>query len=113
MRDPRVGSTDLGPKRLITSKEHKIMMCFVHPDLKNNTVYDEEDILTDADKAREVTFLSKAIIAAVQMQIMDETFLNCIRMAGKDDDTWPRRKEQLGRIRERNEQLPKIWELED
>ena len=39
------GSTDLGPKRLITSKEHKIMMCFLHPNPRNNTFYDEEDIL--------------------------------------------------------------------
>ena len=49
------GSTDLGPKRLISSKEHKIMMCFLHPDPMNNTFYDEEDILTHADMIREVT----------------------------------------------------------
>ena len=79
-------STDLCPKRLITSKEHKIIMCFLHLDLRNNTFYDEEDILTDADMAREVTVLSNAILTAVQMQTMDETFLNRIRMAGKDDD---------------------------
>ena len=68
------GSTDLGPKRLITSKEHKIMMCFLHPDQRNNTCYDEEDILTYADMTREVTLLSNAIIAVVQMQTMDEIF---------------------------------------
>ena len=72
------GSTDLGPKRLITSKEHKMMMCFLHPDPRHNTLYDEEDILTHADMTREVTMLSKAIIAAIQMQRMDETFLNRI-----------------------------------
>ena len=31
------GSTDLGPKHLISGKEHKIMMCFVHPEPRNNT----------------------------------------------------------------------------
>ena len=81
------GSTDLGPKRLITSKEHKIMMCFLHPDPRNNTFYDEEDILTHANMTREVTMLSNAIIAAVQMQTMDESFLSRVRMAGKNDDT--------------------------
>ena len=81
-----LGSTDVGPKRLITSKEHKIMMCFLHPDLRNNTFYDEEDILTHPDMTREVTMLSNTIIAAVQMQTMEETFLNRIRIAGKDDD---------------------------
>ena len=72
------GSTDLGPKRLMTSKEHKFMICFLHPDPRSNTFYDEEDILTHADMTREVTMLSNAIIAAVQMQTMDEAFLNRI-----------------------------------
>ena len=89
------GSTDLGPKRLITSKEHKIMMCFLHPDPRNNTFYDEEDILTHTDMTREVTLLSNAIIAAVQIQTMDETFLDRIRTTGKDYDTWTERKGEL------------------
>ena len=72
------GSTDLGPKRLITSKEHKIMMCFLYPDPRNNNFYDEEDSLTHADMTREVTLLSNAIIAAVQMQTLHETFLSRI-----------------------------------
>ena len=101
------GSTYLGPKRLITSKEHKIMMCFLHPDPRNNFFYDEEDILTRPDMTREVTLLSNAIIAAVQMQTMDETFLDRIRMAGKDNDTWTERKGELSRMKEQNEQLPK------
>ena len=47
------------------------------------------------------------------MQTMDETFLNRIRMPGKDDDTWTERKRELSRMKEQNEQLPKKWELED
>ena len=54
------------------------MMCFLHPNPRNNNFYDKEDILTHADMTREVTLLSNAIIAAVQMQTMDETFLNHI-----------------------------------
>ena len=107
------GLTDLGPKRFIASKEYKIMMCFLHLDPRNNTFYDEEDILTHADMTREVSMLSNAIIAAVQMQTMDETFLDRIRTAGKNDDIWRERKEDLSRMKDRNEQLPKIWELED
>ena len=106
-------STDFGPNRLITSKEQKIMMCFLHPDPRNNTLYDEEDILTHADVKREVTLLSNAIIAAVQMQTMDETFLDRIRTARKNNDTWTERKGELSRMKERNDQLPKNWELED
>ena len=107
------GSTDLGPKRLITSKEHKIMMCILHPDPRNNTFYDEEHILTHADMTKEVTLLSNTIIAGVQMETMEETFLDRIRTAGQDDDTCTERKGELSRIKERNEQLPKNWELED
>ena len=72
------GSTDLGPKGLITRKEHKIMMCFLHPDPRNNTFYDEEEINTHADMTIEVTLLSNAIIAALQMKKIDETFLDRI-----------------------------------
>ena len=86
------GSTDLGPKHLIISKEHKIMMCFLHPDLRNNTFYDEKDILTHANMTKEVTLLSNAIITAAQMQTMDETFLDHIRTAGKT--MMPGRKEK-------------------
>ena len=57
--------------------------------------------------------LSNTIIAAVQMQTMDETFLNRIRMAGNDDDGWTERKSELSRMKERKEELPKNWELED
>ena len=89
------------------------MMCFLHPDPWNNTFYDEEDILTHADMIREVTLLSNAIIAAVQMQTMDEIFLDHIRAAGKDDDTWTESEGELSGIKERNEQLPKNWQLED
>ena len=89
------------------------MMCFLHPDPRNNTFYDEEDILTHADMTKEVALLSNAIIAAVQMQTMDETFLERIRTAGKDNDTWMEWKGELSRMKERNEQLPKNWELED
>ena len=107
------GSTDLGPKCLINCKEHKIMICFLRPDPRINTFYDEEDILTHADMTREVTLLLNAIIAVVQMQTMDETFLNGMREVGKDDHTWTERKEELSQMKERNEQLPKNWELED
>ena len=107
------GSNNLGPKRLITSKEYKIMMCFVHPDPRNNTFYDEEDFPMHADMTREVTLLSNAIIGAVQMQRMEESFLRRVRMAGKNDDTWTKRKGEVSRMKEQNEQLIKNWELKD
>jgi len=32
--------------------------------------------------------LSSAMIAAIEMQTMDDSFLDRIRTAGKDDDSW-------------------------
>ena len=62
---------------------------------------------------REVTLLSNTIIAAVQMQTKDKTFLDRIRTVRKNDHTWTERKGELSRMKDRNEQLPKNWELED
>ena len=107
------GSTDLCPKPLITYKEHKLMMCFLHADSRNNTFYDEEDIITHDDMTREVTMLSKAILTAVLMQKMDETFQNLIQTAQNNANNWTERKGDLSQIKERNGQLPRNWELED
>jgi len=57
--------------------------------------------------------LSSAMIAAIQMQTMDDSFLERRRAAGKEDDTWTARKGELSQLKERRETLPKHWELED
>ena len=41
------GSTDLGPKRLITTKERKITMCFLSPNPEYKEYLDDEDIETN------------------------------------------------------------------
>ena len=53
------------------------------------------------------------MIAAIQMQTMDDSFLDRIRAAGKEDDTWMARNKELHVLKERREALPKHWELED
>ena len=82
------GSSDLGPKRLITCEELKVKMCFLNPDPQENSYFDEEDIHTHASLWDEVTMLSSAMIAAIQMQTMETSCLDRIRAAGKQDDTW-------------------------
>jgi len=81
------GSSDIGPLRIITCQELKVKMCFLKPDPQDNSYFDEEDIHTRASLRDEVTKLSSAMIAAIQMQTMDDSFLNRIRAAGKEDDT--------------------------
>ena len=107
------GSSDVGPKRLITVEEQKVMMCFLYPDSRNNSYYDKEDIHTHTDLTQEITMLSRAMIATVQMQTMNDSFLDRIREAGKEDEAWAERKGELSRLKESQEPLPKNWELEN
>ena len=79
------GSTDLGPKSLITTKETNITMCFLNPNPEYNEYLDHEDIETNPRLRQEVVMLSNTIIAAVHIQTMDKSFLNKIRIAGKED----------------------------
>jgi len=57
--------------------------------------------------------LSTAMIAAIQMHIIEASFLDRITMAGKEDDTLTAGKGELSQLKERGEALPKHWELED
>jgi len=107
------GSTDIGPKRLITCEELKVKMCFLNPDPQDNSYFDEEDIHTHASLRDEITMVSSALIAAIQMQTMDNSFLDRIRTAGKEDDTWTRRTGELSQLKEKQQTLPKHWEPED
>jgi len=65
------GSSDIGPKQLIMSKENKLKMCFLNPDPQDNSYFDEEDIYTHTSLRDEITMLYSAMIAAIKMQTMD------------------------------------------
>jgi len=107
------GSSDLGPKRLIACQELKVKMSFLNPDQQANSYCDEEDIHTHSSLRDEITMLSSAMIAAIQMQTMEDSFLDRIRVARKEDDTWMAREGEFHRVKERREALPTDWELED
>jgi len=82
-----LGSSDIRPQRLIMCEELNVKMYFLNPDPRENSYFDEEDIHTCASRPDEITMLSSAMIAAIQMQTMDNSFLDRIRAAGKEDDT--------------------------
>jgi len=82
------GSSDIGPKQLISCEELKVKMCFLNPDPQDNSYLDEEDIHTHASLRDEVTMLSSVMIAAIPMHTMDNSFLDKIRAVGKVDDPW-------------------------
>jgi len=70
-------------------------MCFLKPDPQHNSYFDEEDIHTDSRLEDKIMMLSSAMIAAILMETMDESFLGRIRAVGKEDDTWMARKGEL------------------
>jgi len=107
------GSTDIGPKRLITCEELKVKMCFLNPDPQDNSYFDKENIHTHASLRDEITRLSSAMIATLQMQAMDVSFLDRIRTAGKEDDSWTSRKRELSQLKEKRQTLRRHWERED
>ena len=88
-------------------------MCFLNLNPEYNQYLDNQEIETNPGLPQEVVMLSNAIIAAVHMQTMDESFLNRIRMAGKEDDSWLARKEELSREKGNNEPLSTHWDIED
>jgi len=51
--------------------------------------------------------LSNAMITAIQMQAMDDSFLGRIRVEGREDDTWTAGKGVLSQLKARWETLPK------
>jgi len=107
------GLSDICPKRLITCQELKVKMCFLNPNPQDNTDFDEEDIHIPASLRDEVTMLSSAMIAAIQMQTMDDSFQDRIRAAGKKEDSWTARKWELSQLKEKRETQPKHLEMED
>jgi len=53
------------------------------------------------------------VIAAIQMPTMDDSFLDKIRTAGKEDATRTARKSERSQCKEGQEALPKHWKLQD
>ena len=88
-------------------------MCFLNPNPDYNEYLDDEDIETKSRLRLEVVMLSNAFFAAVHMQTKDESFLNKVSMAGKEDDSWLARNEELGQLRAKNETLSKCSDMEE
>ena len=81
-------------------------MCFLNPDPEDYSYFDEEDIHKQASLWDEITMLSSAMIAAIQMQTMNDQCLDRIRAAGKENDSWTARKGELSQLKERQETIP-------
>jgi len=100
------GSTDLNPKRSITAKEEEVKICFFHADTSENGFFSAADIGYHPRLMKEREMLSSAQVNAALRGTMKDTFLDKIRMAGKEDDRWQNRGRELVMLREGGKKIP-------
>jgi len=103
------GSSDLNPKRSITAKEAGVKICFLHADSTSNEFFSAADINHHPRLTREREMLSSAHVNAALTRTMNDSFLDKIRMAGKEDEKWQDRGRELVRLRENGEKMPDEW----
>jgi len=100
------GSSNLYPKGSVTAKEEEIKICFLDPDTSNNEFFCASDIGYHPPLIQEREMLSSAHVNAALTRTMNASFLDNIRVAGKEDRVWQERGRELGGIRESGKKMP-------
>ena len=103
------GSRDMNTKRSITAKEEKIKICFLHADISENEFFTAADIGYHSRLMKGREMLSSAHVNAALTRTMNDTFLNKIKVAGKEDEKWQDRGRELVRLRESGKKMPDEW----
>jgi len=103
------GSSDMNPKRSITAKEGTVRVCFLHADTSENEFFSAADISYHPRLMREREMLSSAHVNAALTRTMNETFLDKIRAAWKEDEKWQERGRELIELRESGRKMPEEW----
>jgi len=91
------GSSDMNPKRSITAKEEGVKICFLQADTNNNEFFSGADIDYHPRLMKEREMLSSAHVNAALTRTMNDSFLDKIRVAGKEDEMWQDRGRELVR----------------
>jgi len=102
-------SSDLNPKRSITAKEEDVKICFLHADRCGNKFFSAADIGYHPRLIREKGMLSSAHLNAAMTQTMNDSFVEKIRVGGKEDEKWHERGPELVRLREIGKKMPDEW----
>jgi len=89
------------------SEEPKVTMYFLDSNPEDNRFIDKQDIHTDTCLLEETMMLSNTIIVVVQIETMDDLFINRVRAGGKEDDAGTSRKQELTRLKEKQKTEPK------
>jgi len=82
------GSSDMNPNRSITAKEEEVKICFLHTDTSEYEFFRAVDIGYHHRLMKEKAMLSSAHVNAALMPTMNDSFLDKIRVAGKEDEKW-------------------------
>jgi len=103
------GSSDMNPKRSITAKEEGVKICFLQADTNNNEFFSAADIDYHPRLMKEREMLSSAHLNSALTRTMNDSFLDKIRVAGKEDEKWQDRGSELVRLRESGKRMPDEW----
>jgi len=100
------GSSDLNPKGFIKAKEEKVKICFLHTDTGNNGFFSAANIGYHLRLMKEKEMLSSADVNAALTRIINDSFLDKIKVAGKEDEKWQERGRELIRLGESGKKIP-------
>jgi len=103
------GSSNLNPKRSFTAKEEEINICFLHADTSENEFFSAADIGYHPRLMKEREMLSSTHVNAAVTRTINDTFLDKMRMAGKEDEKWQNRGHELVMLREGRKNIPDEW----
>jgi len=103
------GSSDMNPKRSITAKEEEVKICFLHTDPRKNEFFSAADIGYHPHLMKEREMLSSTHVNAALTRTMNHSFLDKIRVAGKEDEKWQNRGGELITLREGGKKVLDEW----
>jgi len=103
------GSSDMNPKRSITAKTEEVKICVLQTDTSENEFFSPADIGYHPRLMKEKEMLSSAHVNTALMGTMNDSFLDKITVAGKEDEKWQDRGCELVRLRQSGKKMPDEW----
>jgi len=83
--------------------------CYLHAEKEDNEFFSATDISYHSHLIREREMLSGAHMSPVMKGTMKDSFLNKIRVAGKENEKWQERGRELVRVRESGMKAQNKW----
>jgi len=100
------GSSGLNPERSITAKREEVKICFLYAERSENEFFSTADIGYHPRLMKERQMLSSTHVNAALTRTMNDSFLDKIRVAGKEDEKWQNRGRELITLREGGKKMP-------